>query len=82
MQLLVAGACFVGYVFLCRFGVPMVDRIRMLECWPHSSALVADNGGINVGHRHVTTQFLSLILFLVPTHWMLAMALSRLFSWA
>ena len=26
--------------------------------------------------------FLSLILFLVPAHWMLAMALLGLFSWA
>ena len=80
-----AGACFVGYyiyIFSAGFGVPMVERIRMLLCWPHLSALVAYNGGTNVGHGPVRTLFLSLIWFPVPAHWMLAMALSRLFSWA
>ena len=38
----------------------------MLLCWPHPSALVAYNGGTNVGHSPVKTLFLSLILFLVP----------------
>ena len=38
----------------------------MLLCWPHPSALVAYNGGTNVGHSPVTTLFLSLILCLVP----------------
>ena len=37
----------------------------MLLCWPHPSALVAKNGGTNVGHGPVRTLFLSLILFLV-----------------
>ena len=54
----------------------------MLLCWPRPSALVAYNGGTNVGQGPVRTLFLSLIVFLVPAHWMLAMALSRLFSWA
>ena len=31
--------------------------------WPHPSALVAYNGGTNVGHGPVRTLFLSLILF-------------------
>ena len=38
----------------------------MLLYWPHSSALVAYNGGTNVGHGSVRAPFLSLILFLVP----------------
>ena len=50
--------------------------------WPHPSALVAYNGGTNVGDGPATTLFLSLILFPVQAHWMLAMALSRIFSWA
>ena len=29
---------------------PMVERIGMLLYWPHASALVAHNGGTNVGH--------------------------------
>ena len=49
----------------------------MLLCWPHPIALVAYNGGTNIGHGPV----LSLILFLVSAHLMLATALSRLFSW-
>ena len=36
--------------------------------WPHPSALVAYNGGTNVGHGPVGTLFLCLILFLVPAH--------------
>ena len=40
----------------------------MLLYWPHPSALVAYNGGTNVGHGPVKTLFLSLILFLVPAH--------------
>ena len=38
----------------------------MLLCWPHPSALVAYNGGTNVGHGPVTTLFLSVVLCLVP----------------
>ena len=53
----------------------------MLICLPHRRDLVVYNGGTNVGHGPVTTLFLSLILFPVPAHWMLAMALSGLFSW-
>ena len=41
LQLVVAGACFVGYIFLHLFGVPMVERISMPLCWPHPNALVA-----------------------------------------
>ena len=55
---------FVDYIFLRLFGVPLVEHISMLLCWPHPSALVAYNGGTNVGHGPVTTLFLSLILFL------------------
>ena len=43
---------------------------------------MAYNGGTNVGHGPVKTLFLSLILFQVLAHWMLAMVLSGLFSWA
>ena len=49
------GACFVGYIFLRLFGVPMVERISMLLYWPHPSALVAYNGGTNVGHGPART---------------------------
>ena len=52
-----------GYIFLCLFGVPMVECICMLLCWPHPSALVACNGDTNIGHGHVRTLFLGLILF-------------------
>ena len=64
-----------GYIFLRTFGVPIMERISMLLCWPHPSALVAYNGGTTVGHGAVRTLFLSLILFPVLEHWMLAMAL-------
>ena len=125
---------FCGLYFPPLFGVPMVERIRLLLYWPHASALVAYNGGTSVGHGPVRTLFLEpdfvpsagtldvghspvrtlflglilclvpmtpcetmlywphtsvlvannggLILFLVQAHWMLAMALSGLFSWA
>ena len=46
----------------------MVECISMLLYWPHPSALVAYNGGTNVGHGPLRTLFLSLILFLVPAH--------------
>ena len=36
----------------------MVERIRLLSYWPHTSALVAYNGGTIVGHGHVRTLFL------------------------
>ena len=71
-----------GYIFLPLFGVPMVERISMLSCRPHPSALLAYNGGTNVGYGPVRILFLSPILFLVPAHWMLAMAVSGLFSCA
>ena len=49
---------FVGCIFLRLFGVPMVKRIRLLLYWPHTSALVAYNGGTSVGHGRVKTLFL------------------------
>ena len=48
----------------------------------HPSTLAAYNGGTSVGHGPAGILFLSLILFSVVAHWMLAMALSGLFSWA
>ena len=66
--------------------VPMTPCDTMLYCmllhWPHPSALVAYNGSTNVGHGPARTLFFIMILFPVPAHWMLAMVLSRLFSWA
>ena len=47
-----------GRIFLRPFGVPMVERIRLLLYWPHTSALVAYNGGTSVGHGPVRTLFL------------------------
>ena len=44
-------------MFLRPFGVPM-ERIRLLLYWPHTSALVAYNGGTSVGHGPVETLFL------------------------
>ena len=74
------------FLGLTLFLVPMTPCDGMLYCmllyWPHTSALVAYNGGTTVGHGHVRTLFLSMILFPVPAHWMLAMALLGLFSWA
>ena len=58
LQLLVAGACFVGCIFLRPFGVPTAEHIRLLLYWPHTSALVAYNGGTSVGHGPVRTLFL------------------------
>ena len=85
LQLFVAGACFVGCIFLRLFGAPTAERIRLLLYWPHTTALVAYNGGTSVGHGPLAMAlsgffFLSLILFPVPAHWMLAMALLGLFS--
>ena len=57
---------FCGLYFPPPFGVPMVERIRLLLYSPHTSALVAYNGGTSVGHDPVRTLFLSLILSLVP----------------
>ena len=59
----------------------MVECIRLLLYWPHTNALVAYNGGTSVGHSPVRTLFffLSLVLFPVLAHWILAMALSELF---
>ena len=54
----------------------------MLLYWPHTSALMAYNGGTSVGHGRVRIFFLSLKLFPVLAHWMLAMVLLGLFSWA
>ena len=58
LQLLVAGACFVGCIFLRPFGVPNPERIRLLLYWLHAIALVAHNGGTSVGHGPVRTLFL------------------------
>ena len=69
-----------GCIFLRPFGVPIVERIRLLLYWPHTSALVAYNGGTSVGHGPVKTLFLEPDLVSMLAHWMLAMALSRLFS--
>ena len=49
---------FCGLYFPPPFGVPMVERIRLLSYWPHASALVAYNGGTSVGHGPVGTLFL------------------------
>ena len=75
---------FCGLYFPPPFGVPMVQRTRLLLYWPHANALLAYNGGTSVGHGPVGTLFffLSLILCPVQAHWMLAMAMSGLFSWA
>ena len=51
----------------------------MLLYWPHPSALVVYNGGTNVGPGPGGILFLSVILFPVQAHWMLAMALESLF---
>ena len=40
----------------------------MLLHWPHPNALVAYNGGTNVGHGLVRTLFLNLIVILVLAH--------------
>ena len=69
---------FLGLI-LCL--VPMTPCETMLY-WPHISALVAYNGGTSVGHGSVRTLFLELDFVPVLAHWMLAMALSGLFSWA
>ena len=49
---------FCGLYFPPPFGVPMVERIRLLLYWPHASALVAYNGGTSVGYGPVRTLFL------------------------
>ena len=62
--------------------MPMTPCGTMLY-WPHTSALVAYNGGTSVGNGPAKTLFLEPDFVLpVLAHWMLAMALSRLFSWA
>ena len=38
--------------------LPTVERIRLLLYWPHTSALVAYNGGTSIGHGLVRTLFL------------------------
>ena len=53
---------FLG-VILCL--VPMAPCETMFY-WPHTSALVAYNGGTSVGHSRVRTLFLDVILCLVP----------------
>ena len=80
LQLLVVGACFVGYIFLRPLSVPIVERMRLPLYGLHTSALVAYIGGTSVGHGPVRTIFFSFILFPVQAHEMLAMALSALFS--
>ena len=47
-----------GCIFLRLFGAPTAERIRLLLYWPHTSALVAYNGGTSVGHGPVRTLFL------------------------
>ena len=47
---------FRGSYFPLPFGVPLVERKRLLLYWPH--ALVAYNGGTSVGHGLVRTLFL------------------------
>ena len=47
-----------GCIFLRPFHVPLVERIRLLLYWPHTSALVAYNGGTRVCHGPVGTLFL------------------------
>ena len=47
-----------GCIFLRPFGVPTAERIRLLLYWPHTSALLACNGGTSVGHGPVRTLFL------------------------
>ena len=47
-----------GLYFLHPFGVPKVERIRLLVYWPHTNALVAYNGGTSVGHGPIRTPFL------------------------
>ena len=47
-------------IFPRPFGAPKVERIRLLLYWPHTSALVAYNGGTSVGHGPVRTLFLQL----------------------
>ena len=54
---------------------PMTLRDTMLFCTllylPHSSALVAYNGGTNDSHGRVRNLLLRPILVPVPSHWML-----------
>ena len=70
-----SGCMFCG-IFLRPFGAPTAERIRLLLYWPHTSALVAYNGGTSVGLANLSGLFfLSLIVFPVQAHWMLAMAL-------
>ena len=47
-----------GCIFLRPFGVPMVERVRLLLYWPHTNALWAYNGGTGVGHGPFRTLFL------------------------
>ena len=49
---------FCGLYFPPPFGVPMVERIKLLFYWAHASALVAYNGGTSVGHGPIRTLFL------------------------
>ena len=51
----------------------------MLLYWPHPSALVADNGGTNVGHGPIKTLFFGPAFVPSAGTLMLDMALSGLF---
>ena len=62
---------------LCR--VPITPYKATLH-WSHISALVAYNGGTSVGHGPVRTLFLEPDFVPLLVHWMLAMALSELFT--
>ena len=82
MQLLVAGACFVGCIFLrC-----LVYQWWSVLDWYYIGPMPVPWWPIMVALALAMALsglfFLSLILFLVQAHWMLAMALSGLFSWA
>ena len=60
--------CWVGWAGIGAWKLPWVEVVPMTPCetmlycmllyWPHSSALVAYNGGTNVGHGPVRTLFL------------------------
>ena len=73
---------FCGLYFPPPFGVLMLERLILLLYWPHTSALVAYDGGTTLGMALSGLFFLTLILFPMLVRWMLAMALSGLFSWA
>ena len=54
----------------------------MLLYWPHPVPWWPIMVALALAMALLGLLFLSVILFLVLAHWMLAMALSRLFTWA